>query len=86
MSRQSEVLAKLRERLEDLGRRIEDPMPDIDEKRLEDLRAEARVVREKLQAALAQGAEVAEETLRSVGRGIERLADRVREARGKTSS
>lgn len=86
MSRQSEVLAKLRERLEDLGRRIEDLMPDIDEKRLEDLRAEARVVREKLQAALAQGAEVAEETLRSVGRGIERLADRVREAREKKSS
>jgi chromosome segregation ATPase len=86
MSRQSEVLSKLRERLEELGRRIEDLIPDIDEKRLEELRAEARVVREKLQAALAQGAEVAEETLRSVGRGIERLADRVREAREKTSS
>jgi len=86
MSRQSEVLSKLRERLEELGRRIEDLIPDIDEKRLEELRAEARVVREKLQAALAQGAEVAEETLRSVGRGIERLADRVREAREKMSS
>lgn len=85
MSRESEVLSRLRERLEEIGRRIEDLVPDIDDKRLADLRAEARVVRERLQAALAQGAEVAEETLRSVGRAIEHLAERVRQARERKS-
>lgn len=83
MSRHQEVLTKLRLRLEELGRRIEELIPDIDEKRLADLRAEAQVVREKLQAALAQGAEITEEMLRSLGRSIERLADRLQQARSK---
>jgi BMFP domain-containing protein YqiC len=83
MGRQREVLAKLRARLEELGQRIEELIPDIDDKRLEDLRAEARVVRDKLQAAFAQGAEITEETLRSLGRSIERLADRLQQARSK---
>ncbi|GBD45043.1 hypothetical protein HRbin40_02544 [bacterium HR40] len=83
MARESQVLAKLRERLEELSQRIEELLPDVDEKRVEELRAEARVVRERVQLALAQGAEVAEETLRSVGRSIEHLADRLRQFRTK---
>ena len=50
-------------------------------RRLEELRAEARVVRERLQAVLAQKVEVAEESLRSLGRGIEHLAERLRALR-----
>lgn len=80
MSRAAEVLSKLRAHFEELGRRIEALVPHVDSKRLEELRAEAGVVREKLQAAIAQGAEVAEERLRSVGQAVERLAQAVRRA------
>ncbi|HFD16126.1 MAG TPA: hypothetical protein ENJ38_07475 [Rhodospirillales bacterium] len=80
MSVQREFLEKSRRRLQELGERIEKLADRLDDKTLADLRAEAEVVREKLQKGLRAGVEVGEEALRSLGQALERLGAAIKKA------
>ncbi len=73
MSAQREILEKWRLRLQESKERIETLADRLDRTTLEALRAEAEVVREKLQSGMRAGVELGEEALRSLGRALERL-------------
>ncbi len=80
MSLQREILEKSRVRLQELKERIEKLADRLDETTLRDLRAEAEVVREKLQSGMRAGVELGEEALRGLGQALERLGAAIKRA------
>ncbi len=80
MSVEREILEKSRARLQEFKERIEKLADGLDDTTLKNLRAEAEVVREKLQSSMRAGVELGEEALRSLGQALERLGAAIKRA------